>query len=251
MENLPKHIIRLNKIKDMLKDKGNVDILDLSRYFNVSKMTIYSDLKKLQNDNGILIVKKGAAYRGNKELIDFDLSHYERLNSNKKKKKAIAKIAIKYIKSNEAIFLDGSTTIKYLADLLAKENSLKITVLTISPIIALELSKNKNIEVICTGGKLNNIHYSYFNGIEQYAKSININKAFISCVGFSIENGFTEQVYEEAQLKSTLKNYCKNIYILADSSKLNRVGAYTFGPTILAKKIITDISLDKKYQQFQ
>lgn len=243
----PKNIARLDKIAKMLEDKGNVSISNLAKYFNVSEMTIYNDLKKLQNDSRIIIVKRGAIYKDNNYLIGIDLPYYERLNKNKERKKTIARKALNYISNNEAIFLDASTTIHYLAELLSKDNSLHITVLTISPIIALELSKNRNIEVICAGGRLNNIHYSFTTDLGQFVKDINLNKVFISCVGFSIENGFTEQLSEESKMKIPLKDYCENIYVLADNTKFNKIGAYTFGPISFAKKIITDNFLDKKY----
>jgi len=243
----PKQIVRLDKITKMLGDKGNVYISDFAKYFEVSEMTIYNDLKKLQNDSRIIIVKRGAVYKDHNDLIGIDLPYYERLNKNKEEKKAIARKALNYISNHEAIFLDASTTIQYLAELLSREHSLHITVLTISPIIALELSKNRNIEIICTGGKLNHMHYFFYTDLGQIVKDINLNKAFISCAGFSIENGFTEQLSEESKIKSTLKNYCKNIYVLTDNTKFNKIGAYTFGPISFAKKIITNNFLDKKY----
>jgi DeoR/GlpR family transcriptional regulator of sugar metabolism len=242
-----KNFERLEKIIKILEEKGNVYISNLAKYFNVSEMTIYNDLKKLQNDSKIIIVKRGAVYKDHENLIGIDLPHYERLNKNKEEKEIIARKALEHINNNEAIFLDASTTIQYLAELLSKEDSLHITVLTISPIIALELSKNKNIEIICTGGRLNNMHYYFLGYLEQTIKDININKAFISCVGFSVENGFTEQLSEESKMKSALKDYCENIYVLADNSKFNKIGAYTFGPISFAKKIITDNFLDEKY----
>ena len=83
----PKQIVRLDKITKMLGDKGNVYISDFAKYFEVSEMTIYNDLKKLQNDSRIIIVKRGAVYKDHNDLIGIDLPYYERLNKNKEEKK--------------------------------------------------------------------------------------------------------------------------------------------------------------------
>jgi DeoR/GlpR family transcriptional regulator of sugar metabolism len=247
MGNISKNFIRLDQIIKILEDKGSINIPDLAKYFDVSEMTIYNDLKKIQNDSRIFVVKRGAIYKDDRDLIGIDLSHYDRFNRNKEEKKIIAQKALEYINNYESIFLDGSTTIQYLAKLLAEKKDLHLNVITISPIIAIELAKNKNIEILCTGGVLNKTHYVYYANYEKLIEGININKVFMSCLGFSIENGFTEQISEEAELKSKIKKYCENIYILLDHTKFNKIGAYTFGPVSLAKKMITDGLLDKKY----
>ncbi len=241
MTNFINRTERINRIKEIAKTKNRINISDLSSYFNVSRMTIYRDLKILEVEKKLIITKKGIVYIDNAPNSEYP--HNYRLERNKSEKKAIAKKAIDYINDNETIFLDGSTTALHLAKLLVIKNHLNLTIITISPLTVLELSKNKNIQILCTGGILNNTNYSFYKD-EAYIKNININKAFISCSGFSVKKGFTEAIREEAKLKKILTEHCPEINIIADYTKYNVVTTYTFGSLKNVRRIIVDNKLD-------
>lgn len=250
MHGLPKNLIRLEEIIEIVKNEGKISVSYLSKHFNVTEMTIYNDLKRIQDKN-IILTKKEILYVG--ENILFDYPHYERLKNNAENKKIIAKKAIKYISNSDSVFFDGSTTTHYLAKLLATKNQFSyLTVVTYSPIISLELAKNPNINVICLGGKLERINYIFLDSSSTYLKNININKSFISSVGISKKSGFTELIEGEANLKSKIINMCSENNIIADSTKFNKTGTYTFCSLSKASKIIVDKpSLIKNIKEFR
>ena len=244
MANLISNTKRLNKILEITKNEGRIKISALSNLFNVTKMTIYRDLKKLEEDNKLILVKKGAIYINNKTT---EYPHYLRYKKNKIEKELIAKKTISYINDNETIFLDGSTTVLQLARLISKESYLHITIITSSPIIINELIENRNIQLICIGGTLNKTNFEFYgNYTRDFIKDIKIKKIFLSCSGFSIKNGFTETIKEEETLKKILIENCNEINILADHTKYNIVSAYTFADFNIAKRMITDNKLDPK-----
>ena len=57
---------------------------------------------------------------------------------------------------------------------------------------------------------------------------INIDIAFMAASGFSIENGFTVSNFFECELKKAVIKKAK-VIMLVDSSKFNKVLAFTFG----------------------
>ena len=58
---------------------------------------------------------------------------------------------------------------------------------------------------------------------------INIDIAFMAASGFSIENGFTVSNFFECELKKAVIKKAKKVIMLVDSSKFNKVLAFTFG----------------------
>jgi len=230
---------RLEEIIEIVKNNERTSIDYLADYFKVTTMTIYNDLKKLGTK--IIVSKSDVIYMESEENFYFSKQpHYFRLQRHKEEKKEIAKKAVNYIRDYDTVFLDGGSTIHYLAKEIVNKNVLNLTVVTYSPVIVLELAKKENIEIICLGGKLNKNNYIFFSNSRELLNQININQAFISAVGVSQETGYTELLEEEARLKIELSKYCKEIYILVDNSKFGIIGAYTFGPITFAKKIITD-----------
>jgi DeoR/GlpR family transcriptional regulator of sugar metabolism len=243
MDYLPKNIERLNKIVEILESKGKVEIAQLSQLFKVTNMTIYRDLKILEIENKLILTRGGAQFINNKPSIEYP--NYFALTKNLREKEALAKSAISFIKNNETIFLDGSTTVLTLAKLIALQNINKITVVTSSPIIATELSRNNNIQVLCSGGILNNTNFVFYSSnLNYYFSDINLTKAFMSCSGFSIIHGFTETIRDEAILKKAIIKNCPEINILADHSKYNITFTYTFTNFDRVKRLIVDDGLN-------
>lgn len=243
MDYLPKNIKRLNKIVEILESKGKVEVAQLAKLFEVTNMTIYRDLKILEIENKLILTKGGAQYINNKPSVGY--SDYFALAKNMKEKEAIVNSAINFIKDNETIFLDGSTTVLTLAKSIALQNMNKITIVTNSPIIATELSKNSNIQILCSGGILNNTNFVFYSSnMDYYFNDINLTKAFFSCSGFSISHGFTETIKEEAALKKIIIKKCPEINMLADHSKYNIMFTYTFADFNGVKRLIVDDGLD-------
>ncbi len=238
IKNMPKNLNRLEKTVGIIKTEGRVSVTYLAQFFGVTEMTIYNDLKKIEDDS-IILTKKDVVYTGENRI--FDDPHFKRLKNNAERKKVIAGKAVKYINDFDTIFLDGSTTTHYLAKLLAEESGRNnLTVVTYSPVILLELGKNPEINLICLGGRFERVNYILLDNSHCLLESINLNRSFISSVGISPESGFTELIEGEAGLKRKLLDICPENYILADIAKFERTGTYTFGPLSKATRIIVD-----------
>lgn len=231
---------RRKKIAELVESKNSIKLEDLARIFNVSKMTLYRDIKFL--DDRFFVSKGSINYKAVTTFIEAPF--FLRKEQSKELKIAIARIAIKYINKDDTIFLDGSSTIGYLVDEIIKR-TFNLTVVTISPIISVQLAKSNNIKILCPGGLLDNINFIYSCEIEDFLKTININKAFMSCGAFSIENGFTDLSIGEYKSKKTIVNKVPEVNILADHSKVNNTYSYTWSNYDSITRLICDNKVDK------
>lgn len=233
---------RREKILEIIRNRGITSIEELAKSLNISTMTLYRDIKDMTQ---IILSKGNLIYKGDvtKEHIEspFDI----RKEENKAEKQAIAYMAVDYINNKDTVFFDGSSTISYLAERLQNKD-MNLTVVTISPMITIQLAVCKNISIVSPGGWFDKINFIYTKSIKELLDTININKAFVSCGAYSLENGFTDMTNGEAQMKMDIVNRCPEINVLADSSKYNRVNTHTWAKFSDVTRLFIDNGVKKE-----
>ena len=227
---------RRTVILRQLEKNDQVNVLELSRQFHVSEVTIRKDLKHFEKKN-ILIRSRGGAMK--QSLVNIDLSIYDRRRQNIKLKEAIGAAAAHQIINGETILLDTGTTIMELVKHLPKK--IEITVITNSVDITFRLSDYPHIRVIMPGGILRRNSLALVG--EQAAESLRkfyCDKYFLSADGVDIEKGMMTTNIEEASLaRINIKN-SKKVYALIDSSKFLSKGITAIAPLADVDTLITD-----------
>lgn len=216
---------RQDIILEELNKKGEIRISELINLFpNVSEMTIRRDLDALAN-RGLLIRTHGGA-RPLSSALDHAYDLQARLLLNQACKSVIAKQALSFIDNECSIFFDSGSTTLELAKIIYNT---KIHAITSSPDISIQLLQKPDIQVILLGGILNKSTVSTIGPMTlQYLDQLNIDIAFISASGFSLESGFTNAYFDECHLKQKVIQMAKHVIILLDTSKIDSVLPFTF-----------------------
>ena len=119
------------------------------------------------------------------------------------------------------IFLDSSTTVFMLAKTLGKFNSLKVITNGIKT--AMLLSDYSNVQLMCTGGLLRGESKSLVGlSAKDFISRYNADIVFMSCRGFSVENGVSEASEDEYYVKKQFLENSKKAILLCDTSKMNK-----------------------------
>ncbi len=140
---------RRNLILEKLQEDKKVIVSELSQEFQVSEETIRRDLDKLDKD-GLAVKSYGGAVLN--ENTSLDMPFNIRKKNNPAGKQKIAKIVETLIEDGDHIILDPSTTAVFIAKALkAKE---RLTVITNSIEVILELSDVSDWNIISSGGSL-------------------------------------------------------------------------------------------------
>ncbi len=160
----------------------------------------------------------------------------EKIKKHIDKKSLIAQYAASQIQDNDFVFIDAGTTTLLMTKYL-KES--KATFVTNGIAHARELSAN-GCKTLVLGGILKQsteaiIGLVAASNLQKYS----FTKSFIGTNGVSEKQGFTTPDIEEATLKSIAIEKSFVSYILADSSKFNKVSAVSIG-SIDSACIITD-----------
>ena len=150
---------RRRRISELLKANDAVKVTELSRLFDVSEVTVRSDLEDMEK-KGLLTRVHGGAVSSYKPYYSMNLN--QRLETNQTEKVAIAEKIAGIIRPNDTVMLNAGTTTLLVFRKFPVEYNLNIV--TNSVAIALEASGNPNYNVILVGGSVNT-KYQFTYGI--------------------------------------------------------------------------------------
>ncbi len=223
-------IERESEILKILERNGRVQVNELAAFFKASRETIRRDLREMEEKRLLKRTHGGAVLdnTGAGSLPEFpvDARQIQRF----KEKNAICKFAAAFIQDGDSIFVDNSSTCLYLLKYIPAQ--VQITLITNSIKLLLESmeSDHGNITSICLGGFFNGSNLSTYGAISQKnAADFYPNKAFISCAGIHMPDQLTDSSIYEVDTKRLMIEHAREVFILADFSKLER-----FGPVYLS-----------------
>lgn len=238
---------RQKRIMELLRENGSVMVNDLSRDFGVTLETVRRDLEKLEQMEQVKRTHGGAVLF--EETAALDLSLEKRSGLNIDGKIAIAKKAVKLIRTGDTVFLDSSTTSFYLSKALKELKN--ITVITNNLLIVNELQACDKIKIISTGGTLDMRNLSFVGEIalRNIEENFFANKVFFSCKGVIPEKGMLESNDVEYQIKSAMIRNSRQKICIVDESKLNTVAFIKLAEFSDIDYFITDKTPDEKYKK--
>jgi len=242
-------LVRQEKIVDLIRQKGNLSIEELSKILNVSGSSIRRDLARLEG-NGELRRTHGGAVAV-KEYLRHPLSFDEKKELNIAAKKRIADRAAGFVSKGETICLDGGTTTQLIAEKLTALPSL--TVITNSISILYYLCRFPNMKLIAIGGMVKHEIQGIVGNLSgEVLARIHIDKLFLGADGISPSRGIYTSSEMEACTKTKLIESAKEIILVADSEKVGQAALVKFSSWENIDLFITDRNCQKKYlKKFQ
>lgn len=213
-------MIPYERRKQMLQQLEESELVTLEDFCEVlpgvSQSTVRRDLKTLEDEGHIVLLRGGAA-RLKKGLTDTPVNARSILHV--KEKEIIAKCAAALVKDGEVIYLDsGSTPMRMVKHLRDKQ----ITIVTTSATIFQEM-EGRSAECIIVGGEINFNTGSIIGTLtNSLLKDIFFDKAFIGASGFSLQAGINTPDLRETQKKQIVKENSKEAFVLADHFKAGK-----------------------------
>jgi len=234
--------IRQMKIRELLKDNSDVSILQLSKMFNVSEMTIHRDLNMLQN-KGHIVRTHGGIMPAERMVFEFDFA--DRRSTNRKAKQTIAAEAFNLIKPGNSIILDTGTTTLELACLLRDFEDL--TVLTPSLAVASVLQFSTSVETILLGGIIRKASPDLTGMVaEKVLDMFMVDIAFQGADGIGLSGEMYNADMRIANVDRKMRKRAKNSYILSDSTKIGRIDFASNGSLSEVDALITDSRIQQE-----
>ncbi len=218
-------IERKNKIIDILQEKNIIKISELLKKFpDISKMTLWRDIKKLSSEGIIERLHGGIMLKATPTSMHED-NFFKRLNEHKNIKRILANRAKKLVKPGDTIILDSSSTSYYMAEALINIKNIKIITNNIK--IANDLNFTEYSEVILPGGVLKKETFSLVGPTTiSFFKEVVADWFFFSVAGISIEKGALDINILETEVKKSMLKSARKSCIIFDASKFTERGNY-------------------------
>ena len=236
-----KQQVRLNAILTALQHSGTVSVETLSKDLNVSLVTIRRDLDSLEGQ-GLLRRTHGGAVSIEPlfyEPFRNDRSFQAQVEKFADEKRRIGRAAAALIEDGEIIALTPGTTATEVIRGLPLHR--KITVVTSTVNVAMELSKRKDLDVFVTGGHLRGDWFSLVGPTAlQSLSHLLVRTVFIGADGIDPKWGLSCYNPDEAQLNSSMARHAQRKIAVVDHSKFGIVAGWRICPTSDIDTLITD-----------
>ena len=229
---------RQREIIEIISEKGNVTVDELSERFNVSKMTIRRDLEKLQDENYLQRTHGGALV--NKVLLQ-EMAYHEKREEHLNAKTCIARKALDFIEANSTVYLDAGTTTFEIAKILPQSD---LTVITNDIRIAAHLMLTRNTVYFLGGNIMKETGSTTDPHAQKMLEAFNIDLSILATSGVDKDLNLCTPELNRMLIKQTAIRQSEKKILVADASKFYRKSLYKIVPLQSFDAIITD--LDKE-----
>jgi len=236
---------RQKQILFLLTRQGRLSVTEIVEQFSISEATARRDLDTLAS--------KGKAQRVHGGVIAVEqappeLPILEREGEQPEEKSRIGRAAASLVADKETVFLGSGTTVLEVARNLRDRKNL--TVITNSLPVLNILAGINEITVISLGGMLRDSELSFIGHItEQALIEVRADKVFMGTRGVSLEHGLTNDYLQETLTDRAIMQGGREVIIVADHTKVNRVATALLAPLNSMHTFVTDSKVDKKFVQ--
>ena len=240
---------RRRSILSHLAQVGSETIIDLSKRYHVSTMTIRRDLKSLQQDGYITMTHGGAIYDGD-TFQQYETHHIERATIRAAEKRAIGRyLATHFVDDEDVLFLDSGTTVRAMIPFLKDKPNLTTASNSTRTIEAL-FRHLPDSTILGTGGELSSVAQSFVGPVaERFFQDFFARKAFISGVGFSIQAGLADSQLLDTAVKKAMIRSAESSIVVIDSSKIGYTAMVQVLATPEIHTLVTDEGISDSLRQ--
>ncbi|NOZ49386.1 MAG: DeoR/GlpR transcriptional regulator [Chloroflexi bacterium] len=225
---------RRQAILAAIEQAGQLSVAELSARFDVSEVTIRTDLQAL-SEQGVLLRTRGRALATN---IQPELSFDVRQQQYAEQKSRIGVAAARLVRDGDTIVLDASTTAQAIIPHIRHHSEL--TVITNSLKAAMSLLGIPHIHVILPGGSLRRESISLVGTAGcDLLQNIHVRIGFFGARGLSLAEGLTDVNLEEVKTKQSLVARCQHVVAMVDTRKWGQIATATFATWEQIDTVIT------------
>jgi DeoR/GlpR family transcriptional regulator of sugar metabolism len=227
---------RRRLIAERLGAVGELALATVAQELDVSEMTVRRDFELMERDGLGRRVRGGIASmvsRGYEPPMPL------RMALASEAKVAIGQAAAELVSEGDTVVLDVGTTTLELARALRGRRGL--TVVTPSLPIAVELGNEPGIRVIVTGGTVRSGELSLTGGFaEEVLRQLNCDLAVLGVAGISARVGISDYNPDDVRVKRVILSSARRVVVLADASKLGKIGFSTIAGLEELDTLVTD-----------
>src|SRR5262245_2826635 len=228
---------RRRLIRSLVESQAQCSVGDLARRFDVSAVTIRSDLAALADGGALVRIHGGALPPGEGEEVPINIKqalyHAEKVR--------IAAEAAGMIQDGETVILDSGTTTAEIARQVRGLKLRSLNVITNALNIAVLLANAHHVNLIIPGGVLRRKSWSLSGPQAEAAlRDLQADRLFIGVDSLDPDIGLMTPHVLEAKLNALMIRIARQTVAVTDSSKLLRRSLSVIAPVEQVHLLITD-----------
>ncbi|WP_422747540.1 DeoR/GlpR family DNA-binding transcription regulator [Mycobacterium sp. WMMD1722] len=228
---------RRSAIAARIQADREVDFASLAGEYGVSEMTIRRDIERLEDEGVARRVLGGAIAFGGKST---EPSFAARAAVAADGKTHIAAAVVDLLVPQETVILDSGSTVLAVARAI-RGRDLRLTVITPSVLVAVELADEPDTTILLTGGKVRPGELSLIGAeAEDFYLRYNCDTYVMGIAGVDGRRGASEYHREEGNVKQAAMRSADRVIVAADASKLGRVQLINVAPVTGISVLVTD-----------
>ncbi len=214
-----KRIARRMAIIELLDAEKPIKVIELSKKFNISPVTVRKDLDMLENEGIVKRIHGGAV-----KVIETHggVDYNSRIKIYSSEKKRIAKAAADLVQDGESVILNVGSTSTFVCDELKNKNHL--IVITNALHLLKELADCKNITTFFMGGRFDiDMQITVGEDVIDQLTKYKADKLILGIDGINIAAGITSYNHVEDSIMRQMITQAKERILIADHSKIGKV----------------------------
>jgi DeoR/GlpR family transcriptional regulator of sugar metabolism len=239
---------RRQQIVAFVDERHGATVAELGRRFGVSDATVRRDLLLLSRQGLIERAHGGAAPRRIKHAPVFpEPPILDRAADCAEEKRRIGRAAASLVADGDTIMIAGGTTTAHMIPHLAERTGL--TVVTNNLNVAGLLAPYRQITVIVVGGVLRHSELSLLGTLAEDAlENLRVDRLYIGSSAIHVDYGLSADDPDEVQTDRALMATAREITVLADHTKFDRIRTIRVVPMSRVSRVVTDsgLSVDQR-----
>lgn len=232
---------RQNKILELARNNGRVEVDELSSRFKVSPQTIRKDLNELCDKQLLQRVHGGAVVGSGIENVSYEARHMLAPAA----KKAIGISAAELIPDNSSLLLNIGTTTEQVAHALSHHRGLLVITNNIN---AVDIMKHfPNIELIIAGGQVRRSDGGIIGvAAVDFINQFKVDYAVIGVSAIDEDGSLLDYDFREVRVAQAIIKNARHVILVADSMKFERNAPIRIGHISQISTLVTDKGLPGK-----
>jgi DeoR/GlpR family transcriptional regulator of sugar metabolism len=227
---------RRAEIVRLLRERGQVQVAELSERLAVSEMTARRDLEFLEQEGLARRFHGGAVTTVSRS---FEVPYAARAYEHPARKQAIGARVAELIVPGETVIVDAGTTAAEVARALRDRSSLLVCPLGMQA--AAILADRPGIRLLVPGGEVRPGEQMFVGEVTKAVLAgLRFDTYVMAVGGVSKDDGFSDMSLDDVAVKLAALHSARRCVVACDSSKLGKVGFARIGALDLAVTIVTD-----------
>jgi DeoR/GlpR family transcriptional regulator of sugar metabolism len=229
---------RHDRILVELARRGAVGVQDLAALLDASPATIRRDVAELDRAGSVLRTHGGIRLPDMRQELPFEA----KVSAYLPEKRRIGSAAAAMLPEGALLGCGGGTTVMQMIHALRRR---ELRVVTTAVNVAVELMDAPAVEVTLTGGTLRARTAEMVGHVaERTLLDLNLDVAAIGVDGLCPDRGLSTFDAAEAYVNRVLIGRAREVWVLADHSKLGEVRPAVIAETGVVTRLLTDAGAD-------